>query len=199
MNANRVSVRLPPPWLTRCVDYGQAKKLHYASGGSPRSLAVSGDRGAQNNWLMQAQGKIGEVALAMYAGLDPEKAIDWAIHDGDRGGDILLPSGTMLFDVKTNFDQPSIYPSKDINHLIAQKNFFGFVSVSIDDKSDLAGCWIEGWTTKCEFLIRKKISAGRLDLGEPKQPGTWFMWKAELRSIRRLLEIDHDVATALAA
>jgi hypothetical protein len=188
MNPLRVLSRVDP-WLSRCCAWGRAKPEHYANGGAPRSLAVSGDRGAEKNWLMQAQGKLGECAVALLAGLDPETAVDWRFCDGDGGRDIMLPGGTLV-DVKTNFDQPSMYPSKDINHLIARRRFFAFVSVSIDDRADLAGCWVEGWIAKEEFLASKKISAGRLDWGEPKQPGTWYVFKADLRSIRDLFEMD---------
>jgi hypothetical protein len=182
-------------WVHRCLEYGRAKVQHYANRHSPRSLSVSGDRGAEKNPLMQAQGKLGEVAFAELCGLDPETAVDWELRDGDAGEDVRMPGGTLV-DVKTNFDQPSMYPSKDINHLLPRKRIYAFVSVSIDDRADLSQCWVEGWVAKEEFLARHKVSAGRLDLGEPRQPGTWYMFKDELRPIRELIEIDQSAATA---
>ena len=52
-------VQLPRPVFDRCKKFGEDMVRHYKAGGSPRSLAVSGGRGAEFNLPRQTQGKLG--------------------------------------------------------------------------------------------------------------------------------------------
>jgi hypothetical protein len=188
VNAHRELVLFPRSYPERFLKYGHDMADHYARGGSPRSRARSGNRGTESNPLRLAQGKAGECATAIIAGLDPEHAIKWAVGHADPGWDVQLWGGTLL-DVKTTFPPYKLIWSRDVNDLYEEKLFSILISASIEP-DDFTRCWVEGWVTKHEFMQRKQISDGTDGL----EPDTWFMHKADLRSIRRLIEIDREAA-----
>lgn len=99
--------------------------------------------------------------------------------------------GGKLLDIKTNFDQPSMYPSKEINHLIARRPFFAFgmISPAAGSRAGPPGASFS--------FARGSARAGWTSASRSSR-GTWYMWKSELRSSRRLIEIDLQVKEAAA-
>lgn len=177
MNKNRRAVVVPQKWVERGLEWGKALVAHYANGGSPRSRAVSGDRGTEKNPKRLAQGKIGEAATALYLGLDPETAIKLDMV-ADHGTDIFCSNGARL-DVKTTFPPFKLIWSRDVNHLFAEKSFNVLVSVSID-QNNFSNCWVEGWILKWDFYKVKQISDG---INSNLEPDTWFVGKNILSDI----------------
>jgi hypothetical protein len=177
VNSNRRFQKIPNLWCLRCADYARAIVKHYAAGGSPNSLAVSGERGTESNVKRQAQGKFGECALALFLGLDPEHAVNWQMTP-DKGTDIVLADGIRV-DVKTTFPPFKLIWSNSINGLYEKKLFDVLVSVSII-QDHFAQCWIEGWITKGAFLKHKKIASGS---NGGLETGTWFVEKSSLSNI----------------
>ncbi|KYK50087.1 hypothetical protein A1D31_22510 [Bradyrhizobium liaoningense] len=181
MNQNRKLVRVPPSYVARGRQFGSDLVAHYAAGGSPQSRARSGDRGTEANPILQAQGKIGEIATAIYFGLDVETSVKWDISRPDPGFDITLRSGLRL-DAKTTLPPFKLCWSRHINDLYWQKQFDALVAVSIEER-DWSCCHIEGWISKGGFFYQKQIANGA-NCGLER--GTWFVDKAILSNISDL-------------
>ena len=163
--------------VRRSVDFGRRIVAWYATPEGQRSLSRSlSCNGAECDPLLQARGKIGEVAAAVYYGLEPDSAVNWATGTGgDRGHDLVI--GRLLVDVKTTLPPFNVIWPRTKNHLFAQRVFDAFLSVSIDEL-DYRVCTIDGWIEKWEFFERKRIADGN---GCPRlQSDTWYMPKAEL-------------------
>jgi hypothetical protein len=178
MNRNRKLVQVPQCYVDRGRQFGLDLVAHYAAGGSPNSRARSGDRGTESNPILQAHGKIGEAAAAIYFDLDVGTAVKWQIGYPDNGTDITLTNGVRI-DVKTTLPPFRLIWSKDINDLYWQKQFDVLVSVSIEEE-DWSCCHIEGWITKGGFYRHKQIADG---LNCRLQPGTWNVDKGILSNI----------------
>lgn len=178
VNRNRRLVEVPQHYVDRGRQFGFDLVKHYANGGSPASRARSGGRGTESNPVLQAQGKIGEVALAIYFNLGIETVIKWGLDYPDGGYDILLASGVRI-DVKTTLPPFKLIWSRDINDIYFEKQFDVLVSVSIEEQN-WSRCYVEGWITKGNFYRRKQIADGmncRLECG------TWFVDKSILSNI----------------
>jgi len=174
-------VHVEGQWVQRCWQYGQWLVQHYASGGSPNSRAVSGSRGTESNVERQMQGKLGEVAVALYCSYAPGTHVKWERAGGDAGFDLLIRSTKV--DVKTTFPPFKLIWSNTVNNLWTQKRFDALVSVSVE-RGDWENCYIEGWISKREFFNKKQIADGcNCNL----EKGTWFMDKRELNCIDELL------------
>jgi hypothetical protein len=177
-NKNRKFVKVPQVYVDRGRQYGIDICAHYAAGGSPMSRSRSGNRGTESNPILQAHGKIGEAAVALYLGLDVETAVKWAVSEADHGTDIWLPNGARV-DVKTTLMPFKLIWSNNVNDLYYQKAFDVLVSVSIDER-DWSCCYVEGWITKDGFYHHKQIADG---VNSRLEVGTWFIDKSVLSNI----------------
>jgi hypothetical protein len=184
MNLFRQFQAVPHEFVTRGVDFGHRIVAHYEEGGSPASRARSGNRGTERNPARQAQGKIGECAVALYFGMDPNVAVKWVVDNPDGGSDILLSIGFRI-DVKTTFPPFKLIWSNTLNDIYHQIKFDLIVSVSIDP-DDAHQCWLEGYLSKEEFFEQKLNASPETS---PLEPGTWYIDKAELRPIHHLLSL----------
>jgi hypothetical protein len=174
-------IAVPAQWVERSRTYGHQLAAHYAAGGSPRSRSRSGNRGTESNPTRLGQGKVGEVAVALYFGLDPEKAVKWAMY-ADQGDDVLLPCA-LLADVKTTFPHYNLIWSNNVNDLYMQKVFHIIIAVSTIE-NNWQHCWLDGFIDKMAFFAAKRIADGK---GKPRlEPGTWWMPKAELDDVEEL-------------
>lgn len=189
MNRHARPVEIPAVLVDRGRLWAKRLVSHYAEGGSPNSRAVSGDRGTERNAERQAQGKIGEVAVAILFGRNPLLDVKWNLVP-DGGSDLVAPCG-LLVDVKTTLPPRRLIWSRTINHLYKAKRFDALVAVSIDAR-DLGQCWIEGWISKDRFFADKRIADGSNGL----ESDTWFVEKSELDPIDDLLEEDARPAIA---
>lgn len=180
MNKNRKFQAIPAALVERCRDYGETVNAHR----SQNSLAVSGPWGADRDPVRQMWGKLGEVACALYFGLDPNSAVSW-IYRPDSGNDIKLPSN-LLADVKTTMPWGNLVWPKTLNHIFWEKRFDLLISVSLDQWGDLGRFWIEGYVSKREFFERKLIADG---VSKPKlDKDTWYMPKRDLYDIGGLVK-----------
>lgn len=186
VNKNRKFVQVPDALVDSGQEFGRLKVEHYGNGGSPMSRSRSGNRGAESDPVRQAHGIIGEVACAIYLGLDPIADVNWDPAKSDSGYDVVLPSGLRI-DVKTTLPPFKLIWSRDVNDLYFKKRFDVLISVSIEDR-DWSRCWIEGWITKNGFYQRKRIADGmncNLELG------TWFVEKHTLSNIDDVLYLPY--------
>lgn len=183
-------------WVERSkVTYGPRRVADYKAGGSPMSLSVSGEWGAEGDPMLQARGKIGEVAFALWIGLDPDKGgVNWEVEkkDGDGGYDVQIPAGYRV-DVKTTYPPRKLIWSKAVNHLYAGAKFDVLVAVSIDE-ADYQQCWIEGVVSKERFSRDKQVADEAN--GGGLTPGTWFMEKRDLADVSLALcgGVYHDTS-----
>jgi hypothetical protein len=194
-NPERREQKIPKIWVQKSREFAEGMILWYASenGRNSRSRSVSGPWGAERDPKRQMNGKIGEVATALFFELDPADAINWnAEKDGDGNVDVLLSRSKFKLDVKTNSEKrPEMYSSMAVNQYYHQKQFDAFVSVSLDfnfDRDERTSCFIEGWITKREFFETKKIAAQNNSRG--LTAGTWFVEKIDLQPIDRLLLLE---------
>ena len=167
-------------WVERSKDYGQRRVADYDAGGSPMSGSRSGPWGAEKDPVRQTQSRIGEVAFALWVGLDPDTALKWEPErkDGDGGSDVQVPGGYRV-DVKTTLPPRKLIWSMAVNDLYEKAKFDVLVSISIAE-DDYQQCWLEGVVSKAKFSRDKQVADGknsRLD------PGTWFMDKSELADV----------------
>jgi hypothetical protein len=185
VNAARKFVAIPAVWQQRSEQFAQALVAHYACGGSPQSLAVSGGRGAESDFRLQKRGKVGECAVALFFGLDPERAIKWGLAP-DHGEDVRLANGLRL-DVKTTIaSHRYLIWSNAVNDYYHSKRFDVLVSVSIH-RFDYSNCWIEGWISKGHFFAAKGVADGSGGL----EHGTWYVDKEMLSNIGDLKFLPH--------
>jgi hypothetical protein len=152
---------------------------------------VSGSWGAEADPVRQSQGKIGEIATALYFMLDPLKVVKLTIGDGGDGGKDLRLNNGLRIDAKTTLPPYRLIWSMAVNHLYLTKQFDVLVSVSIDG-TDFSNCWIEGWVTKQDFYDNKEVSDG---VNSNLATGTWFMKKSVLSDMDVLLRqhIPHPI------
>lgn len=180
-------VRVPHSYVERCIRFGVDMVAWYASeqGARSRSASVSG-YGVQTCWRRQGQAKIGEVAAALYYGLDPNVAVNWQVGRGGDGGADITALGVRC-DVKTTLpDRNVIWPKKK-NHLFLQKKFDVILAVT-SDQIDFGACCIEGWISKRDFFEKKLIADG--SPGQPRlDPGTWYLPRHELDDPRWLRRV----------
>jgi hypothetical protein len=169
----RYRIEVPQYLVDRSKLFAEKLCAHFASGGSPASRAVSGDRGIESNPVLQAQAKIGECAAAILFGLNPLTEVKWNLIP-DKGSDLIVDD--VKFDVKTTLPPFKLIWSRDVNHLYHSKEFDHLVSVSIDEKN-WRECSIEGYMPKATFFERKKISDGK---NSRLEVDTWFMDKRDL-------------------
>jgi hypothetical protein len=172
-------------WVDRGTEYGLRRVADYGAGGSPMSLSRSGEWGAEKDPVRQAQSKIGEVAFALWLGLEPEQGVvNWEVEgkDGDGGFDVRVPGGYRV-DVKTTLPPRKLIWSRQINDLYEGAKFDVLVAVSING-DDHRQCWIEGVISKGRFFRDKQISDGK---NSGLAVGTWFIDKSELADIGQVL------------
>jgi hypothetical protein len=175
-NANRKPITVPPPLIDHSRIFGKAFVEQVKQGdGNANSLAVSGGRGSETDPELQARGKIGECAAAIYFGLSPRK-LNWSLRP-DGGADIVLPCGLRV-DVKTTFPHYRLIWSRLLNSAFWQIDFDILLAVSIDE-NDYSHCWIEGWITKPHFFAIKNEADGSNGL----EPGTWWVDKRVLSNV----------------
>ena len=163
-------VTLPQCWLDRCQDAGERIVHAYAT--DPRSAASKAYamNGIELDVEAQAFAKMGEVAFCLWAGLDPDAAVNWSALP-DNGHDVNF--GGVLLDIKTvehykkfliwPVSKNAIYCSKRFHALILVKRAAPFFSV-------------ERWIDKAAFFCEHRVAEGELGL----IPGTWFMPEADL-------------------
>jgi hypothetical protein len=122
MNRFRVFQPVPREWCSQSRDFAKALVTEFREGRSLPSRSRSGRRGTASDLPKQARGKIGECAVALYFGLDPAASVKWGVREADKGGDVILPCGTIL-DAKTTFPKYKLIWSNDINDLFDKKKF----------------------------------------------------------------------------
>lgn len=170
-------------WVERCREFGIDMVAWYDSdeGRQSASRAVSGNRGTERDPIRQGQGKLGEVAVAIYFNLNPEQVVNFA-RRADNGSDILLPCD-LYADVKTSFPHYNLIWNRDVNHLYWQKRFDIIISVSVDER-DWHSCWLAGFIDKADFFMRKRIADGK---SSPRlEVNTWWFPKNDLNDIEEL-------------
>lgn len=190
----RVAIAISPYWIQRARSFAADLVRWYASpeGARSPSRSRSGTRGTEANQTRQALGKLGEIAVAQFFGLPPDKVIKWTVGHADDGTDLVLPFAGLLADVKTteHWKRMLIW-SREINDLYVSKRFDLLIGVSIDDR-DWSRGWIDGWISKDQFFRQKRVADA---ITAPElEPNTWHVPKRELIDIRQIwrLVVEYD-------
>lgn len=167
-------IELPLELAQKCDDFAQRLVAHYAQGGSPQSRAFS-SHGAESNPLLLCEAKVGECVFALHMEQDPHSRLNWAGDRPDSDYDIAI--GRTLVDVKQTglygsfliwpINKNRIFDSKDFHVLALTKTS---VVRDADGKIVVARGYVEGWSGKQWFRLRRKIApdgpAGKkLDVG----------------------------------
>ena len=178
----RQAVLVPRKFVERCLSFGDRFVDHFDHGGSPQSRAYTMNN-AHKNHALQSFGKVGEVAAALFFGLDPEATILWKTSQGPDDGHDFVVNGIRV-DSKTSYPKGNLIWPLSKNAIYLSKKFDVMVSVSVS-REDYTHCWIEGYIPKYEFFARKQIAEpGFSNL----QPGTWFMAKHILYDPQELFD-----------
>jgi hypothetical protein len=183
MNPERQYQPIAAVWVERAWQFGHELKDHRDNGGSPASVAVTGP------WEVGvaefALGKAAEVGAACFFGLDPELALLWNVENGpDDGFDLALPlfGVELLLDVKGSAPAGNVIWPQTKNSFYWEKNFHLMLGVSVDP-NDLSQTWIEGFVTKREFYLHKRIADG---VTAPRLTAdTWYLPKKCLHPLPR--------------
>jgi hypothetical protein len=176
-------IAVPNELIERAQKFGRDMVRSYAANPSSRSASVTGKWGAEKNPVLQTRGKIGEIAAALFFGI--ESNINWrADRDGDGGVDLVTPRGYRV-DVKTTQPHRRLIWSAAVNHLFwdASKVFDILLSATVSD-SDQSHCRLDGWIGKEGFFVLKKISDGSDGL----TAGTWNYPKERLADVHLLID-----------
>jgi hypothetical protein len=167
---------LPESLILHCCRFADQVLDAYRNGENAASRAVS-SHGAENNWGLQALGKMAEAALCQYLGIDPLLALHWG-RRCDPGFDLIALGGHRI-DVKYA-DCSYRYLIWPVNkrHIFHQKPFDMLVFV----KADYPDFLMQGWTTKENFYREHKCAPE----GHRLAVGTWYMDESELKPMSML-------------
>lgn len=158
-------------WMDRCIAHGHDAVRAYAEGRNQRSHALS-SHGADTNPELWAMSKMGEVAFAIWAGIDPDRGLNWN-NRADDGKDLV--AFRHRWDVKTIEDHKRflIWPINK-RHLFHEKQFDALVHV----KAAAPLFTIAKWINKQAFFNEKLIANGFTPPGLTE--GTWYMYEGRL-------------------
>jgi hypothetical protein len=169
-------VRLPPDVIERCERHGQRIVENYRIGRNRGSLALS-SHGAQNNPIVQAEGKMYECAFALWGGLHIEQDVNWSGYS-DPGYDFEINGSR--FDIKGTRETGKylIWPVNK-RRLLQNEPFHFLVLVrgrppifeicGFISKQGFLSCYCEATENSC------------------LTPGTWFVHVDRLKPATRLL------------
>lgn len=180
-------IELPAPLLDRVRGYGLRRVEFYEK--YPERCELS-SHGAEKDRELQARGKGGECALAVWDGLDVDKCgINWSDNPDRDGIDMILPP-SLIVDTKTIeiFKHYLIWP-------IRKKKQFKTSKVNVLVHIKQSGLiYPKHWNdAPPKFFVCKWIS--KYDFGRKFKtavvedgitPGTWFMDEKDLYSMESL-------------
>lgn len=171
---NRPVVIVPYMWMKQCWAYGQQTVDAYKAGLNEQSRALARN-GIDTNIQVQTMGRVAEVAVCLWARLDPFAVLNWG-NICDAGFDLVLAG--FKFDIKAsrNNAQYLIWPITK-NHLFDAKQFDALALVRVND----ARCELVGWIDKEIFRVHHDVAPD----GHKLQPGTWFMHESGLYPFNR--------------
>jgi hypothetical protein len=147
----RPFVTLPDALRARSQRWAEQVVADYAAGRKARSRALS-CCDADSNVRLQAEARMCECAFSLWAGLDPDAALDWG-RQCDRGFDLAWRG--RRWDVKaTRMTGRFLLWPVSKNHLYAAKNFDALVLV----KHAVPRFEIAGWVSKAHFAAHHRVA-----------------------------------------
>lgn len=151
-------IKLPPELIARCRKYGDQVVAIYAHGGNARSASVS-SHGAEQDPYLQAIGRMGECAAAIYFEVDIER-LSWD-QRCDPGYEFAVHGKRI--DVKSTIrGERLIWPYRK-NHLLTENRF----DILLLCKADPPWFNLKGWISRLDFirLHRVEQTGGKLTAG----------------------------------
>lgn len=177
---SRREVILPDDLVSLCEEHGRKIVEGYASGRNAASRAVS-SHGAENDPILQAKGKMAEVAFCLWAGLDPIQNLNWS-ENVDKGFDVHFHNYKLDIKWIRSGYHFLIWPVNK-RRFYLDTRFGALVLVRGDGPSFC----IHKWITKAGFFCEKQIAPDPMQKGIT--PGTWFMEDKNLWDIGYLCEL----------
>jgi hypothetical protein len=178
---------LPPELLKRVRGYGLRRVEFYEK--YPERCALS-SHGAEKSPELQARGKGGECALALWDNLDVDKCgINWSDEPDRDGIDMVLPP-RLTADVKTieshkhylcwAIRKNDKFKDSKVNVLVLVKQYGTVFPTPASDAPPRY--LVHKWISKYDFGKNYRIAVD----ADRVQPGTWFMDEPDLYEMRSL-------------
>lgn len=156
----------------------------YVAGTKPRSRALQapGVPVIWNDPTAQTIGRLGEIALGIFLGVNLDRALDWSARP-DAGSDIAWRGHTI--DVKT-----SAHPHASLLLWPATKTFKPRASILVAarveaHRADYACVRLQGWIPTDDFLARRTVAERHRSLAD----GTGYLPESRLRQMPTLKEV----------
>ena len=163
---------LPRSISNRCLRFGCEVVISYRVGNNDNSLSVS-SHDAENDPLLQAQGKAGECAVCLWRGGSIEQ-LNWQ-NRPDGGFDLMIDKYRV--DVKTiDINKRFLIWPINKRHLFHVKQFDVMILVKAALPFEFHIC---GYVSKQRFAERHRVA----DAAHPLSPGTWYMENSQLGDI----------------
>jgi hypothetical protein len=185
---NLPEIDIGAEYAERCRLFGEARVRSYAEGRSERSRQFSRD-GIDKNPLEQARGQAGEVAAALFLGLDPNVVLNWNPDKADDGTDFIYQNWRVDVKASKYFTAKLLWPYAKTG-IYDKKKFDVFILVTGGQRIFT----IHGWITKTDFKTRKQIASK--DDGTKLHPGTWYVEAKDLTPMKprpSTKTIQHDL------
>lgn len=177
------AIVVPVPSRFHVEKFGERVIAGYAAGRKATSaaLAVPGKPRIDGDAYVQAVGRAGEIAVALYLGLDPFQCLDWS-DDLDDGADLVV--GRWRVDVKTS-PRPDarllIWPvSKRLDRARSDVFVAARVKSWISDGNKLIE--LLGWFPRSQFQRHAQVARD----GSSLAAGTMSIAAADLLSLETL-------------
>jgi hypothetical protein len=173
--------------LRQSEAFGRAVVASYAAGAKARSKRMA-MHDIDKDPRMQAVGRVGEVAAAIYLGLDPRADLDWGSVATDAGSDFSLPVGSV--DVKaTNHSRARrlIWP---VNKRAIFEEACADILILAVVAPDLRSAELRGWLLREDFTKMRK-TAGPADA---LMQGTWYVDQDHLMRLAVLRQWVHNAS-----
>ena len=167
--ASNPIITLSPKWISRSEIYGHDVVAQYRARNNLASLAFS-SHDAENDPVLQAHARMAEIALCVWAGIDPLQELNWSGRCDD-GWDVKVSD--TRFDVKATGprSQYLIWPIRK-NSIFASKRFDSLALV----RGEAARFEIAGHIPKALFATEHRVA----DEAHVLDTGTWYMHQSEL-------------------
>lgn len=165
------------------LDVVQSYKDNLKENSKALAFAYGDHDPADEDPLVQHAGRLAEIGMAIYLGLDPLEALDWNAKKCDRGFDINYDG--LLIDVKSSphpYAKLLIWPFTK-NHIFDQSPAHVLAFVPIEQSVPKEGNPdFRGWIWKHEFKKRHKVANGTIP-NDKIHPGTRYMHQDDLHHV----------------
>lgn len=163
--------------VERCEKFGQQVVNGYAAGRKKHSKSLAMN-GIASNVPVQSAGRMAEVAMCLYMGLDADTALNWK-SKCDAGYDLRLPNGSTV-DVKASTHPAArrlIWPASKVSFLHKAADILVFARVLPAQRNELGQIvHLVGWITKDRFIKQSTKAQNEYKISD----GTVYIFESAL-------------------